>query len=164
MWQPLHMRTSLALAALAAALAAAAASAHARPDIFLGSGAYRVELGATRALVVRWLDKPLREGYGVLEYRGLSFHLRGGRVVLIEVFRRDSCTAGGTCVGRAGGVKRLREELGSRLEPYAAEDGERGYVVRSSKLGRPVFTAFATRGTVVTRVRIGYCAGTEWCP
>jgi len=153
------MRWALLALALSAALPTAG-------TISPGRGVAGLQLGMTRAAALDLLGKPTQVSGCELSWmdakRTVAWTARagdvGGRLDKIQLAvghlsRYPFCTAGGMCLGVAGGLAKLRAEFGTRLE-------------RTTQLGHE---AYFVRGTGyrgydrIMNVAFGYCAGTTIC-
>jgi hypothetical protein len=80
---------------------------------------------------------------------------------MLGVSGPNFCTASGICMFEANGVRRLKNQWGSRLKLLRLETGEQVYVLRGLVDGRRVFSSFSAttirpRGRTIM-VFIGRC-------
>lgn len=134
--------------------------------IQVNRGAAGIRLGMTRAGVVSRLGAPVfQNGNGYMQYSNTNiFDLylnRARRVRQLGISGSDFCTASGICMFEAFGVRKLKNQWGSRLKLLRLETGEQVYVLRAVVSGRRVFTSFSStttrpRGKIIM-VFIGRC-------
>ncbi len=159
-------RASLLAALIAMALPASAGAVVDAGTIQVNRGAAGIRLGMTRAGVVSRLGAPVfQNGNGYMQYSVNNiFDLylnRARRVRQLGISGSDFCTASGICMFEAFGVRKLKNQWGSRLKLLRLETGEQVYVLRAVVNGRRVFTSFSStttrpRGKIIM-VFIGRC-------
>ena len=134
--------------------------------IQVNRGAAGIRLGMTRATVVSKLGAPIfQNANGYMQYSENNiFDLYLStvrRVRMLGVSGSDFCTASGICMFAPFGVRKLKNQWGSRLKLVRLETGERVYLLRGVVNGRRVFTTFSPttirpRGRIIM-VFIGRC-------
>ena len=134
--------------------------------IQVNRGAAGIRLGMTRATVVSKLGTPIfQNGNGYMQYSETNiFDLylnRARRVRMLGVSGPNFCTGSGICMFDLFGVRKLKNQWGSRLKLLRLETGEQVYVLRGVVDGRRVFTSFSAttirpRGKIIM-VFIGRC-------
>jgi hypothetical protein len=135
--------------------------------IQVNRGAASIRLGMTRTQVVALLGAPVfQNANGFMQYsrhpRIFDLYLSSARRVRqLGVSGPNFCTASGICMFEAYGVRKLRNQWGSRLKLLRLETGEQVYVVRGLVNGRRSFTSFSPttlrpRGKIIM-VFIGRC-------
>ena len=134
--------------------------------IQVNRGAAGIRLGMTRATVVSKLGTPIfQNGNGYMQYSENNiFDLylnRARRVRMLGVSGPSFCTRSGICMFDLFGVRKLKNQWGSRLKLLRLETGEQVYVLRGIVDGRRVFTSFSAttirpRGKIIM-VFIGRC-------
>ena len=134
--------------------------------IQVNRGAAGIRLGMTRATVVSKLGTPIfQNGNGYMQYSENNiFDLylnRARRVRMLGVSGPNFCTRSGICMFDLFGVRKLKNQWGSRLKLLRLETGEQVYVLRGVVDGRRVFTSFSAttvrpRGKIIM-VFIGRC-------
>jgi hypothetical protein len=161
-----RLRASLLAALFALALPTSAAAVVNGGTIQVNRGAAGIRLGMTRATVVSRLGPPIfQNGNGYMQYSennifDLYLNL-ARRVRMLGVSGPNFCTASGICMFAADGVRRLKNQWGTRLKLLRLETGEQVYVLRGLVDGRRVFTSFSPttirpRGKIIM-VFIGRC-------
>ncbi len=161
-----RFRASLVAALFALALPTSAGAVVNAGTIQVNRGAAGIRLGMTRATVVSKLGVPIfQNGNGYMQYSENNiFDLylnRARRVRMLGVSGPNFCTASGICMFEAYGVRKLKNQWGSRLKLLRQETGEQLYVVRGLVNGRRSFTSFSPttirpRGKIIM-VFIGRC-------
>lgn len=143
-----------------------------------GRGVAHLQLGMTRGAAIELLGTPSRVSGRTLAWsdpkRAVEWEVRagdaGGRLDKIQLAvgrsaRYPFCTAGGTCLGAADGLAKLRAEFGAQLEK-TTQLGREAYLVRGvGYRGYEAYTVFVLRGSGgrIANVAFGYCAGTTLC-
>jgi len=161
-----RFRASLLAALFALVLPTSAGAVVNAGTIQVNRGAAGIRLGMTRAMVVSKLGATIfQNGNGYMQYSENNiFDLylnRARRVRLLGVSGPSFCTASRICMFEADGVRRLKNQWGSRLKLLRLETGEQVYVLRGLVDGRRVFTSFSAttirpRGRIIM-VFIGRC-------
>ena len=163
------MRGSILLLVVlcAVSLPSSAAAAVDAGTIQVNRGAAGIRLGMTRATVVSKLGTPIfQNANGYMQYSESNiFDLYLStvrRVRMLGVSGPDFCTASGICMFERFGVRKLKNQWGSRLKLVRLETGERVYLLRGVVNGRRVFTSFSPttirpRGRIIM-VFIGRCS------
>ena len=161
-----RFRASLLAALFALALPTSAGAVVNAGTIQVNRGAAVIRFGMTRATVVSKLGPPIfQNGNGYMQYSENNifdvYLNRARRVRMLGVSGPNFCTASRICMFEADGVRRLKNQWGSRLKLLRLETGEQVYVLRGLVDGRRVFTAFSAttirpRGRIIM-VFIGRC-------
>lgn len=161
-----RFRASLVAALFALALPTSAGAVVNAGTIQVNRGAAGIRLGMTRATVVSKIGVPIfQNGNGYMQYSENNiFDLylnRARRVRMLGVSGPNFCTASGICMFAAGGVRKLKNQWGTRLKLVRLETGEQVYLLRGVVNGRRVFTSFSAttirpRGKIIM-VFIGRC-------
>lgn len=161
-----RFRASLLAALFALAVPTSAGAVVNAGTIQVNRGAAGIRLGMTRATVVSKLGPPIfQNGNGYMQYSENNiFDLylnRARRVRMLGVSGPNFCTASGICMFEADGVRKLKNQWGSRLKLRRLETGEQVYLLRGLVDGRRVFTSFSPTGTrlrsKIIMVFIGRC-------
>ena len=161
-----RVRASLVAALFALALPTSAGAIVNAGMIQVNRGAAGIRLAMTRATVVSKLGPPIfQNGNGYMQYSENNiFDLylnRARRVRMLGVSGPNFCTRSGICMFDLFGVRKLKNQWGSRLKLLRVETGEQVYVLRGVVGGRRVFTSFSAttvrpRGKIIM-VFIGRC-------
>jgi len=162
-----RLRISLLAVLCAVSFPAAAEAVVNGGTIQVNRGAAGIRLGMTRATVVSRLGPPVfQNANGFMQYSRnpnlFDLYLNSARRVRqLGISGANFCTASGICMFEAYGVRKLRNQWGSRLKLVRLETGEQVYLVRGVVNGRRVFTEFSTttvrpRGKIIM-VFIGRC-------
>jgi hypothetical protein len=161
-----RLRASLLAALIALILPTSAGAVVDAGTIQINRGAAGIRLGMTRATVVSKLGTPIfQNGNGYMQYSETNiFDLylnRARRVRMLGVSGPNFCTASGICMFDLFGVRKLKNQWGSRLKLLRLETGEQVYLLRGVVDGRRVFTSFSAttirpRGKIIM-VFIGRC-------
>ncbi|CAN5161790.1 hypothetical protein BH18ACT14_BH18ACT14_07110 [soil metagenome] len=162
----MRFRASLLAALFALSVPTSAEAVVNAGTIQVNRGAAGIRLGMTRATVVSKLGPPIfQNGNGYMQYSENNvFDLylnRARRVRMLGVSGPNFCTASGICMFEADGVRKLKNQWGSRLKLRRLETGEQVYLLRGLVDGRRVFTSFSpttirSRGRIIM-VFIGRC-------
>ena len=161
-----RFRASLVAALFALALPTSAGAVVNAGTIQVNRGAAGIRLGMTRATVVFKLGVPIfQNGNGYMQYSENNiFDLylnRARRVRTLGVSGPNFCTASGICMFAVDGVRKLKNQWGTRLKLVRLETGEQVYLLRGVVNGRRVFTSFSPTGTrlrsKIIMVFIGRC-------
>jgi outer membrane protein assembly factor BamE (lipoprotein component of BamABCDE complex) len=161
-----RLRASLLAALFALVLPTYAGALVNAGTIQVNRGAAGIRLGMTRATVVSKLGAPIfQNGNGYMQYSENNIfdlylnHAR--RVRMLGVSGPNFCTASAICMFEANGVRKLKNQWGSRLKLVRLETGEQVYALRGIVDGRRVFTSFSATGTrlrsKIIMVFIGRC-------
>ena len=161
-----RVRASLVAALFARALPTSAGAIVNAGMIQVNRGAAGIRLAMTRATVVSKLGPPIfQNGNGYMQYSENNiFDLylnRARRVRMLGVSGPNFCTRSGICMFDLFGVRKLKNQWGSRLKLLRLETGEQVYLLRGVVGGRRVFTSFSAttvrpRGKIIM-VFIGRC-------
>jgi hypothetical protein len=161
-----RFRASLLAALIAMAVPTSAGAVVDAGTIQVNRGAGDIRLGMTRAGVVSRLGAPVfQNGNGYMQYSVnniFDVYLNAARRVRqLGISGSNFCTASGICMFKAFGVRKLKNQWGSRLKLLRLETGERAYVLRGVVNGHRSFTSFSTttirpRGRIIM-VFIGRC-------
>lgn len=169
------MRRLLALAALALAVAAPAAAGVDRGTILPGKGLTSVKLGTRTDEARTALGKPTAVAGREWTWDGKQIRLTvrfdtSGYADRVQVQTVSTgvtgiCLAGTLCLGTPGGLQRLVQLYGKKLEPTKALGWPARLLVGKSVTGHEVYTAFVPfPGTSrLTAVAVGYCYSTTLC-
>jgi hypothetical protein len=161
-----RLRASLLVALFALALPMSAGAIVNAGTIQVNRGAAGIRLGMMRATVVSKLGPPIfQNGNGYMQYSENNiFDLylnRARRVRMLGVSGPNFCTASGICMFATDGVRKLKNQWGTRLKLVRLETGEQVYLLRGVVDGRRVFTSFSPTGTrlrsKIIMVFIGRC-------
>lgn len=156
---------------LASSVAPGRIKAEPTKSIAVGVGVGGVKLGMTADQVTAVMGQPVhtnRDGdrvvymsFAAKDIFGVYFEGRPATVNMLIVGAPGYCTELGVCLGKAGGVARLKSAYGKRVMRFKEQDGEISFRILDKAGKRAVLTSFSPDDpeTSLNQVMILYWQG-----